>query len=1073
MFAHKAERQRRETSTDLPTGIPIATMPRDGVQTRAQRKKREDNGTPASPIQMLPLERPRKTRVRKATAAPVTIPQSTPAFASGFETDRAEEPSHHQDSAHAQFPETDVVTDTQGIQDTQDSQDTQDIQDTQDTQDIQDTQGTQDTQDTQEQVDTLEPTNSETATSSLTPDQVSLNAPSSASASQSGSQSVATQVSLNAPSFALAAQSGSQSVAAVGPALPESIVVDFTHDEGAADPLDTSLSDFDSPPIMPLTPRSRLWARRPNNLGSWKLKRASRPDEKYAVLHLWSDASMAALASARPDGEPTLAIAIPMARLGHYLKRLAADYPGGSPPKRQKLTASTATQTVASAGNKRKATDDPDDTPPSRRVRFQQQGTSAQTNTHRIVRYKPAPLYDADGMLQLGEPDVPVYSDEEDAHPQGSSSFTKNKVVHTTAQQVETAPASEAAIGAVPETPRSRWGLGSIFSSASRFVPGLGRRTAPTAAIQRPVIGTSRVTSTPQVLRPQHPRTEPRGNSQAASTQDVNALSDQDTPATEQPRQKRRKPNAVRQAQSHKVSKTQRLPEREMRQARRLREKAEAAMSEEAKAERRKAQLEEIKEHKRRLEIDEKKIEDEITREESEAALKALNDWRDEKKANPGLKRQRPPSPKVIPNPQGCSFGFDPRYFEQSSSEEESSPPSSPTRHRPRKSPRTEGVASATAPVEASKAQAGSTQAAATHTSDAQAGLAQAHKAQVYTGAFFGDGTPTHQGGNVFGELAASNAATEKASAFKQALPATPKVPKTPKSPPKTSDGRIITNLSGHFAFPDDDTEDEASELSGSPSPSANKTNGTDVAPLAKSPIPGLPTLATSQQPSQLPVTTATPSEQPSVASSTPASAATAIEKPKAPAWSQPPPAPPSPSHATLPSFPTADSDSLNAARAKALKHAPKKPSSLRESTRLASSPLAAADDAAEQAEASAVAFPTTRRKSTDEIIAEMEQDVASKPPPPLHEILNVLAEKSPNSQIKVRCRFHPENLYTTNSSQSPVNATASNMGNKVPGSNDTPLVEPSKAPSVEISKANHCPSIIHHNKLTPRRSLS
>jgi len=1002
---------------------------------------------------MLPLERPRKTRVRKATAAPVTIPHSTPAVASNSETDRAEEPSQHQDSAHAQFSETDVVTEIQGIQDTRDSQDTQDTQDTQDI---------QDTQDTQEQVDTLEPTNSETAKSSLTPDQVSLNAPSSASAAQSGSQSVATQVSLNAPSLALAAQSGSQSVATVGPALPESIVVDFTLDEGAADSPDTS--DFDSPPMMPLTPRSRLWARRPNNLGSWKLKRASRPDEKYAVLHLWSEASMAALASARPDSEPTMAIAVPMARLGHYLKRLAADYSGGSSAKRQKLTASTATQTVANAGNKRKATDDPDDTPPSRRVRFQQQGTSAQTNTHRIVRYKPAPLYDADGMLQLGEPDIPVYSDEEDAHPQGSSSFTKDKVVHSAAQQIETAPASEAAIGTVPETPRSRWGLGSIFSSASRFVPGLGRRTAPTAAIQRPVIATSRVNSTPQVLRPQHPRTEPRGNTQATSTQDVNTLSDQDTPATEQPRQKRRKPNAVRQAQSHKVSKQQRLPEREMRQARRLREKAEAAMSEEAKAERRKAQLEEIKEQKRRLEIDEKKIEDEITREESEAALKALNDWRDEKKANPGLKRQRPPSPKVIPNPKGCSFGFDPRYFEQSSSEEESSPPSSPTRHRPRKSPRTEGVSSATDAVEASKAQAGGDQAVATHTSDAQAGPAQAHKAQAYTGAFFGDGTPTHQGGNVFGELAASNAATEKASAFKQALAATPKAPKTPKSPPKTSDGRIITNLSGHFAFPDDDTEDEASELSGNPSPSANKTNGTDVAPLTKSPIPGLPTLATSQQPSQLPVTTATPSEQPSVASSTPASAAAAAtEKPKAPAWSQPPPAPPSPSHATLPSFPTADSDSLNAARAKALKHAPKKPSSLRESTRLASSPLAAAEDAAEQAEASAVAFPTTRRKSTDEIIAEMEQDVASKPPPPLHEILNVLAEKSPNSQIKVRRRFHPETFHTTNSSQSPVNATASNMGNKVPGSNDTPLVEPSKAPSVEISKVNHRPSTVHH----------
>jgi len=480
-------------------------------------------------------------------------------------------------------------------------------------------------------------------------------------------------------------------------------------------------------------------------------------------------------------------------------------------------------------------------------------------------------------------------------------------------------------------------------------------------------------------------------------------------------------------------------------------------MSEQEKAERRKAQLEEIKEQKRLLEADEKKIEDEITREESEAALKALNDWRDEKKANPGLKRQRPPSPMAIPNPKGCSFGFDPRYFEQSSSEEESSPPSSPTRHRPRKSPRTEGVSSATDAVAASKAQAGNTQAVIAPTSDAQVGTAQAQKAQPYTGAFFGDGTPTHQGGNVFGELAASNAAAEKASAFKQAVAATPRASKTPKSPPKTSDGRIITNLSGHFCFPDDDTEDELSELSGSPSPSVNKTNATDVALPAKTPIPGLPTLATSQQSSQLPVTTAPPLEQPSAASSTPAFTA-AADKGKAPAWSQPPPAPPSPSHATLPSFPTADSDSLNAARAKALKHAPKKPSSLRESTRLASSPLAAAE------EASAVTIPTTRRKSTDEIIADMEQDVASKPTPPLQQILNVLAEKSPNGQVKVRCRFHPETFQITKLSQSPINATAPTMGNKVPGSNDTPLVEPSKAPSVEISKVNHLPSSFHYS---------
>ena len=66
--------------------------------------------------------------------------------------------------------------------------------------------------------------------------------------------------------------------------------------------------------------------------------------------------------------------------------------------------------------------------------------------------------------------------------------------------------------------------------------------------------------------------------------------------------------------------------------------------------------------------------------------------------------------------------------------------------------------------------------------------------------------------------------------------------------------------------------------------------------------------------------------------------------------WSQPPPPPPNPSHATLPAAGgPANSERLSAARAKALQHAPKKPSTLRESSRISSSPAAPPVDEVEE----------------------------------------------------------------------------------------------------------------------------
>lgn len=147
-------------------------MPREGVQTRAQRKKKAASGAPESPIQMLPLERPRKSRARKATVARDTTSENTSIAASGSETERAEEPTQSQESS--QEPPQELM---QGppLELTQEpaqelAQEPAQEKARAHSSATDDATNAQDTQRTHEQVDTLEPTNSETITSSLTPD---------------------------------------------------------------------------------------------------------------------------------------------------------------------------------------------------------------------------------------------------------------------------------------------------------------------------------------------------------------------------------------------------------------------------------------------------------------------------------------------------------------------------------------------------------------------------------------------------------------------------------------------------------------------------------------------------------------------------------------------------------------------------------------------------------------------------------------------------------------------------------------------------------------------------------------
>ena len=985
----------------------------DGVKTRAQRRKEAAGGAPSSPARMLPLTAPRRVPRRKPKKTNETR-ESTPTAASGSETERTEEPGQPQDSARTQSSEPEHIV--QSVE-------------------------------TQEHNDTTGRTSSETATSSLNPNnQLLLITPNSSahagaissqpaegangsSAASSAGSRAAYRSATPSPSSSAAAEPQTQSRGTMVSSSAQADDLPEPNVKESAMPV-TSTAITPAPPAgtpsssasssSPFTwfrgsgnksPYSITWGR--PKIPSWRdiqlarrgatfsssknFPSAERQAEKHAVLHLWTDADVREMTDEVPATQPTTALVVPMAHLASVLQNFAAQYPGAQPS--QPLTRSTGTQTALTAGKKRKATDDIGSSQPSRRVRFSEQSTSsspasqsagAGTNSHRVIRYRQAKLHDVNGVLGIGQPDVPVYSDEDSSMQEDAGSPSdQNDIMQVSSQATQ----ANAALEHIPETPApSRWLFGSIMNTASRFVPGLGRRTAPTTpATQRPNIASSLVNSTPQVLRPQHPRTEPRANVQGA-------VSRTHTPASELSQKTPSIAKFFQQRESNKVSKRSALPARELRKAKRLREQAEAGLSE---AETRQAELDRIMEQKRELEaqhLEEKReleeqqklIEDEIIREESEAQLKKLEEWRAKKEADPNFKEKRPPSPTVIPNPKGCSFGLDLRYFiddHSSDEEDEPSPPPSPTPERRHKEPRL----SPSEPMGGDKA-----------------------KAQPYTGAFFGEATPTHQGGNVFDETAVNKAASDKASVFKKAAAVTSKAAKTPKSPPRTEDGRIITNLSGHFTVPDDETEDENSELSNSSSPSGHKTLCKDPPAALQSPAPALPTLSSAQQPTQTTATSVASSELPGLTS--PPSGVPG-DKAKAPTWSQPPPAPPSPSHATLPTLPVADVESLNAARAKALKHAPKKPSTLREFSRINSSPLAAPEAVSSQSETSAASLTAMPPASSDQVIAQIENNVANNPTPPLAEVLGVLSEKAPNGHVEVRLRTLPTSLPLTDSS--------------------------------------------------------
>lgn len=266
-------------------------------------------------------------------------------------------------------------------------------------------------------------------------------------------------------------------------------------------------------------------------------------------------------------------------------------------------------------------------------------------------------------------------------------------------------------------------------------------------------------------------------------------------------------------------------------------------------------------------------------------------------------------SPDTIPNPPGCSYGLNLDYFGDSSSDEDGNSnenDTTPTKARPSKSPRL------------------------SMTDDPHNLVGDPKKAQPYAGVHFADETPSYHGGNVFGEISASEDARRNVPISKPgSAPATPKTP-------------VITNLTGSFRVPDDSDSDSDAEVSpnlisdrqGPQSQGAlvgdkRASSMKDSSPLlgashtANGPVP---TVGNSPVTKAVTATTTFPPPQ------TPASPKTASET-----WTQPPPPRPRPSYAALPANHLGDSEALAKARSRALQHKPHKPSGLRESNMISS----------------------------------------------------------------------------------------------------------------------------------------
>ncbi|KAL8939660.1 MAG: hypothetical protein Q9216_003236 [Gyalolechia sp. 2 TL-2023] len=247
-----------------------------------------------------------------------------------------------------------------------------------------------------------------------------------------------------------------------------------------------------------------------------------------------------------------------------------------------------------------------------------------------------------------------MFGDSPDSGPGTSAqtSVTAHEPFNNTIHATPTRPTDQALDGepttALIETPQtSNWGLGSLFNTARRFIPGIRGQRAPFAA--------------PQTNRP------------AVRTQ--NTLDDHDAASSQrgaqtEPRKQDQRTDAIALESTSNFA--QRLRDSQSATQRSFRSKESIEELRKLKAEK-----EVLKAEWARLEEERKITEQE--RQDVEDAHRAAYAGQ-----QPGSKRPLKISPRVIPNPKGVSYGLDPAYFDSSDEEEETSP----SRFHPRKTRR-------------------------------------------------------------------------------------------------------------------------------------------------------------------------------------------------------------------------------------------------------------------------------------------------------------------------------------------------------------------------------------------------
>ncbi|KAL8650412.1 MAG: hypothetical protein Q9210_003833 [Variospora velana] len=325
------------------------------------------------------------------------------------------------------------------------------------------------------------------------------------------------------------------------------------------------------------------------------------------------------------------------------------------------------------------------------------------------------------------------------------------------------------------ETPQpSRWRLGNILNTARRLIPGIGQRQAPPAApiTVRPTTRTQHIVDSHGGESPQRgAQTEPRRHDMRADPAPMELTG-----------------NFAQRLRNSQTS---------TQKAFRSKENIEELKKMKAEKEKLAAEWAKLEEEKKVTEQERKDVED------AHRIAYASQ--------QPGSKRPLRPSPRVIPNPKGVSYGLDSAYFD-SSDEEEDEPEPSPLRaHRARKARRIHGP---------DRSRPGTDRGARGEDNLFSKSIRTSAPSQAlqYHGSCFSDSPP-----NAFQVYAAQSKA--KKQARKEALSA------------KSQDATSTFNYSGHFQVPlspsssdEDEVEDNSQATASKEQPalraSENLTSG-------------------------------------------------------------------------------------------------------------------------------------------------------------------------------------------------------------------------------------------------------